>query len=65
MRPARRAPLQARLATLRATLRLPHASQPRAIVVSAVASLAEPLFFTAFLLVLQRTLQQATASPAG
>lgn len=57
--------LQARVATLRATLRLLYASQPRAFVISAIASLAEPLFFPAFLLVLQLTLQQATASPSG
>jgi hypothetical protein len=57
--------LAQRWRTLRATLRLLNGSQPRAFVISAIASLAEPLFFPAFLLVLQRTLQQATASPTG
>src|SRR5919201_1781396 len=56
--PAIRGP---RLATLRATIRLLYRSHPRAFVVSAVASLAEPLFFPAFILLLQRLLQQITA----
>src|SRR6266540_5011509 len=46
------------LATLRATIRLLYRCHPRAFLVSAVASLAEPLFFPAFLLLLQRLLQQ-------
>ncbi len=54
----------ARLNTLRATLRLLYRSHPRAFVVSAVASLAEPLFFPAFILLLQRLLQQITAGGA-
>src|SRR5437867_6550598 len=49
------------LATLRATIRLLYHSHPRAFVVSAVASLAEPLFFPAFILLLQQLLQQITA----
>jgi ATP-binding cassette, subfamily B, bacterial len=54
MRPA----FPARLVTLRATIRLLYRCHPRAFLVSAVASLAEPLFFPAFLLLLQRLLQQ-------
>ncbi len=54
----------ARLHTLRATIRLLYRSQPRAFVVSAVASLAEPLFFPAFILLLQRLLQHITAGGA-
>jgi len=50
-----------RLATLRATISLLYHSHPRAFVVSAVASLAEPLFFPAFILLLQRLLQYITA----
>lgn len=49
------------LATLRATISLLYRSHPRAFVVSAVASLAEPLFFPAFILLLQRLLQHITA----
>ncbi len=49
------------LATLRATIRLLYRCHPRAFLVSAVASLAEPLFFPAFILLLQRLLQQITA----
>src|SRR5207237_10902084 len=44
-----------------ATIRLLYHSHPRAFVVSAVASLAEPLFFPAFILLLQQLLQQITA----
>src|SRR5205085_12158576 len=51
----------ARFATLRATIRLLYRSHPRAFVISAVASLAEPLFFPAFILLLQQLLQQITA----
>ena len=54
MRPA----FPARLVTLRATIRLLYRCHPGAFLVSAVASLAEPLFFPAFLLLLQRLLQQ-------
>src|SRR5690349_3252430 len=50
-----------RLATPRATIRLLYHSHPRAFVVSAVASLPEPLFFPAFILLLQQLLQQITA----
>src|SRR6266487_345108 len=55
--PAIRGP---RLTTLRATIGLLYRSHPRAFVVSAVASLAEPLFFPAFILLLQRLLLQIT-----
>jgi ATP-binding cassette subfamily B protein len=48
----------ARLATVRATIRLLYQSHPRAFVVSAVSSLAEPLYFPVLLLLLQRLLQQ-------
>src|SRR6266545_3466679 len=57
MRPA----FPARLVTLRATIRLLYRCHPPAFLVSAVASLAEPLFFPAFLLLLQRLLQQLSA----
>jgi ATP-binding cassette subfamily B protein len=50
-----------RLATLRATISLLYRSHPRAFVVSTIASLAEPLFFPAFILLLQRLLQHITA----
>jgi ATP-binding cassette, subfamily B, bacterial len=56
--------LPASFATLRATLQLLYRSNPRAFVVSALASLPEPLFFPAFLLVLHQMLQQITG-PAG
>src|SRR5260370_38103286 len=46
--------------TLRATLRLLYRSNPRAFVVSAIASLPEPLFFPALLLVLHQMLQAIT-----
>src|SRR6266540_852073 len=49
--PAIRGP---RLTTLCATIGLLYRTHPRAFVVSAVASLAEPLFFPAFILLLQR-----------
>ena len=42
------------LATLRATIRLLYRCNPRAFVTSAIASLAEPLFFPALLLVLRQ-----------
>src|SRR6266511_6333845 len=48
------------LATLRATISLLYDSHPRAFLVSAVASRAEPLFFPAFILLLQRLLQNIT-----
>lgn len=56
--------LPASFATLRATLQLLYRSHPRAFVVSALASLPEPLFFPAFLLVLHQMLQGIT-EPAG
>ncbi len=56
--------LRPRLATLRATIRLLYLSHPRAFVVSAVASLGEPLFYPAFIVLLQRTLQ-SIVEPAG
>ncbi len=59
--PAIRGP---RLTTLRATIGLLYRSHPRAFVVSAVASLAEPLFFPAFILLLQRLLLQITTGGA-
>ncbi len=60
--PAIRGP---RLTTLRATIGLLYRSHPRAFVVSAVASLAEPLFFPAFILLLQRLLLQITTGGAA
>lgn len=51
---------QGRLQTLGATIHLLYRSQPRAFVVSAIASLGEPLFFPAVLLVLHFTLQGIT-----
>src|SRR5260370_42067240 len=50
--------------TLRPTLRLLYRSHPRAFVVSALASLPEPLFFPLFLLVLHGFLQAITV-PTG
>ncbi len=54
--------LPERLATLRATAGLLYRSHPRAFVISAVASLFEPLFYPTFLLLLQRLLVQLTQS---
>ena len=51
---------QGRLQTLGATIHLLYRCQPRAFVVSAIASLGEPLFFPAVLLVLHFTLQGNT-----
>jgi ATP-binding cassette, subfamily B, bacterial len=48
------------LTTLRETLQLLYRSNPRAFVVSAIASLPEPLFFPALLLVLHQMLQAIT-----
>jgi ATP-binding cassette subfamily B protein len=50
--------------TLRATLTLVYRSQPRAFVISAVASLTEPLFYPALLLLLQRLVTHLTG-PGG
>src|SRR6266849_7310499 len=49
---------------LKATLRLLYRSHPRAFVIGAIASLAEPLFFPALILLLQQLLQRLTA-PQG
>jgi ATP-binding cassette, subfamily B, bacterial len=46
--------------TLQATLRLLYRSNPRAFVISAIASLPEPLFYPLFLLVLHQLLQGIT-----
>src|SRR5438552_10379121 len=56
--------LPTRFSALAATVRLLYASHPRAFVVSAIASLAEPLFFPAFLVVLHQMLQDITG-PEG
>src|SRR5260370_26056846 len=52
----------ARLATLRATLRLLYTSHPRAFVTSSIASLFEPLFYPALLLLLHHLLQHVIGS---
>src|SRR5579859_5930455 len=52
----------ARLATLRATLRLLYRCHPRAFVTSSIASLFEPLFFPALLLLLHQLLQEVLGS---
>ena len=52
----------ARLATLRATLRLFYTSHPRAFVTSSIASLFEPLFYPALLLLLHQLLQEVIGS---
>ena len=52
------------MAILRSTMRLLYRSQPRAFTVSAVASLAEPLFYPALLLLLQLLFSSLT-SPDG
>lgn len=57
--------LPTRLSTLRATARLLYQSHPRAFVISAVASLAEPLFFPALLLILHQLLQAMTGLGGG
>jgi ABC-type multidrug transport system fused ATPase/permease subunit len=56
--------IPASFVTLRETLHLLYRSSPRAFVISAIASLPEPLFFPAFLLVLHYMLQAITG-PAG
>ncbi len=53
-----RLPGSARLSTLRATLRLLYTCHPRAFVTSSIASLFEPLFFPALLLLLHQLLQE-------
>src|SRR6266436_10303869 len=52
----------ARLATLRATLRLLYTCHPRAFVTSSIASLFEPLFYPALLLLLHQLLQEVIGS---
>jgi ATP-binding cassette subfamily B protein len=57
-----RLPRTARLVTLRATLRLLYRCHPRAFVTSSIASLFEPLFFPALLLLLHQLLQEVIGS---
>src|SRR5204862_5974503 len=59
-----RLPRPARLATLRATVRLLYACHPRAFMTSSIASLFEPLYFPALLLLLHQLLQ-AVIGPGG
>src|SRR5438874_13557511 len=54
----------ARLATLRATLRLLYTCHPRAFITSSIASLFEPLFYPALLLLLHLLLQEVIG-PGG
>ena len=49
-----RLPRSARLAVLRATLRLLYTCHPRAFVTSSIASLFEPLFYPALLILLHQ-----------
>jgi len=51
-----------RFSALGATVHLLYHTQPRPFVVSAVASLAEPLFYPVFIIVLQRLLQYMTGA---
>jgi ATP-binding cassette subfamily B protein len=53
-----RLPRSARLTTLRATLRLLYRCHPRAFLTSSIASLFEPLFYPALLLLLHQLLQE-------
>lgn len=55
-----RTKVASRLALLRATLRLLYHSHPRAFAVSAMASLAEPLFYPALLLLIQQLFERLT-----
>ena len=52
----------ARLLTVRATVRLLYTSHPRAFLTSSLASLPEPLFYPAILLVLHQLLQSMTGT---
>src|SRR5438874_9592459 len=52
----------ARLATLRATLRLLYTCHPRAFITSSIASLFEPLFYPILLLLLHQLLQEVAGS---
>ncbi len=54
--------LPERQAVLRATLSLLYQSNPRAFIVSAIASLPEPLFFPAIVFLLQRLFERLTSS---
>ncbi|HEX6778778.1 MAG TPA: ATP-binding cassette domain-containing protein [Ktedonobacterales bacterium] len=54
-------PFSRHLPVVRATLGMLYRSHPRAFVINAVASLAEPLFFPVVLFLLQRLFQQLTA----
>lgn len=56
--------LVSHFALLRSTLRLLYRSHPRAFTVSAVASLAEPLFYPALLLLIQQLFERLTG-PGG
>jgi len=56
--------LPTRLSAVGATVRLLYSSHPRAFVISAMASLTEPLFFPAVLIVLHQMLQDITG-PGG
>src|SRR5260221_3295147 len=49
----------------KATLRLLYRSHPRAFIIGAIASLAEPLFFPALILLLQLLIQRLTAPPGS
>src|SRR5215475_1777965 len=55
-------PFSRHLPVIRATLRLLYRSHPRAFVINAVASLAEPLFFPAVLFLLHHLFEQLTPS---
>ena len=55
-------PFSRHIPVIRATLRLLFQSHPRAFVINAVASLAEPLFFPAILFLLHQLFQQLTPS---
>src|SRR5258706_2821975 len=56
--------LSSRFALLKATLRLLYRSHPRAFVIGAVASLAEPLYYPALILLLQQLFVRLTG-PKG
>lgn len=57
-----RASLPSRLTTMQATLRLLYRSNPQAFVVGAIASLTEPLFYPALLLLLQQLFTRLTGT---
>ncbi len=57
-----RLPRPGRLVTLRATVRLLYTCHPRAFVTSSIASLFEPLYFPALLLLLHQLLQEVIGS---